>query len=257
MVVRASPRATQRALRAMCIGSGSVTSSAWPLEEIATRLASLPRQRLRPGSEGAAAVLIPLCLDREGKPAVLFCVRAADLRSHAGEICFPGGRADAGDADAVATALREAEEEVGLLPSQVEVLGQMPTVLSKGRVAVDPVVGFAQGSSLDGRLDASSLALNKDEVAAAFTLPLAHLLRPDTLVWHHLAASNDAAARKVPAFLLPAQQAAALPYAGQARPYGASGEDSQVSVWGLTGYLLHSLLFNVLRMGPGEGVGKL
>src|SRR5688572_23584333 len=73
----------------------------------------------------AAAVLVPLYLDR-GELHAVFTKRRADLRRHAGEISFPGGRRDAGDATLVATALREAEEEIGLAREQVELAGALP-----------------------------------------------------------------------------------------------------------------------------------
>merc|ERR1719215_2013618 len=98
----------------------------WHLQQIEARFAALPRQRLRSAlPDKCAAVLVPLCLDDQLRPAVLLCVRAAGLRSHAGEICFPGGRTDPTDKDAASTALREAEEELGIDSSDVRVLGKM------------------------------------------------------------------------------------------------------------------------------------
>jgi 8-oxo-dGTP pyrophosphatase MutT (NUDIX family) len=76
--------------------------------------------------EKDAAVLLPLYGWPE-KPGLVFTERSADLRRHAGEISFPGGRRDEGDADLAATALREAEEEIGLDPSQVELGDELPT----------------------------------------------------------------------------------------------------------------------------------
>jgi 8-oxo-dGTP pyrophosphatase MutT (NUDIX family) len=72
-----------------------------------------------------AAVLLPLYGWPE-KPGLIFTERRADLRRHAGEISFPGGRKDDGDADLAATALREAHEEIGLEPAAVEVSGALP-----------------------------------------------------------------------------------------------------------------------------------
>jgi 8-oxo-dGTP pyrophosphatase MutT (NUDIX family) len=72
-----------------------------------------------------AAVLLPLFGWPED-PGLIFTERRADLRRHAGEISFPGGRQDEGDADFAATALREAEEEIGLAPVAVEVVGALP-----------------------------------------------------------------------------------------------------------------------------------
>ncbi len=77
----------------------------------------------------AAAVLVPLFpAPSDGEPHAVFTRRRADLRRHAGEISFPGGRRDPEDADLRETALREAEEEIGLPRSQVRPLGELPTV---------------------------------------------------------------------------------------------------------------------------------
>jgi 8-oxo-dGTP pyrophosphatase MutT (NUDIX family) len=74
-----------------------------------------------------AAVLVPL-FERAGEPVAVFTERRADLRRHAGEISFPGGRQDEPDEDLRATALREADEEVGLAPAEVELVGALPPV---------------------------------------------------------------------------------------------------------------------------------
>jgi 8-oxo-dGTP pyrophosphatase MutT (NUDIX family) len=72
-----------------------------------------------------AAVLLPLH-GWPDEPGLIFTERRADMRRHAGEISFPGGRRDESDADLAATALREAEEEIGLSPAQVEMCGALP-----------------------------------------------------------------------------------------------------------------------------------
>ncbi|HEX3609353.1 MAG TPA: CoA pyrophosphatase [Solirubrobacterales bacterium] len=73
-----------------------------------------------------AAVLLPLFGWPDDEPGLVFTERRADMRRHAGEISFPGGRRDPGDADLSATALREAEEEIGLDPSRVELGEELP-----------------------------------------------------------------------------------------------------------------------------------
>jgi 8-oxo-dGTP pyrophosphatase MutT (NUDIX family) len=73
-----------------------------------------------------AAVLLPLYGWPDSDPGLVFTERRADLRRHAGEISFPGGRRDPGDADLTATALREAEEEIGLDPARVEIGEALP-----------------------------------------------------------------------------------------------------------------------------------
>ncbi|HEV3002141.1 MAG TPA: CoA pyrophosphatase [Solirubrobacteraceae bacterium] len=91
-----------------------------------------------------AAVLVPLFV-QDGEPHVVFTRRREDLRRHPGEISFPGGREDADDADLLATALREAEEEIGLRRDAVEVVGALqPTPTIATNYAVYPFVGLIE-----------------------------------------------------------------------------------------------------------------
>jgi len=87
-------------------------------------------------------VLVPLYLDAEGALHAVFTERKADLRRHAGEISFPGGRRDDEDADLQATALREAHEEIGLPPHAVDVIGALaPVGTFVTNYAIYPLVG--------------------------------------------------------------------------------------------------------------------
>jgi 8-oxo-dGTP pyrophosphatase MutT (NUDIX family) len=113
-----------------------------------------------------AAVLVPLFLAGETRePHVVLTRRRADLRRHAGEISFPGGRQDAEDLDLTTTALREAEEEIGLQRSQVELLGALaPTSTVATNYVIHPFVG---------RIPAGvAWQLSAREVDAVLELPL-------------------------------------------------------------------------------------
>jgi 8-oxo-dGTP pyrophosphatase MutT (NUDIX family) len=91
-----------------------------------------------------AAVLVPLYL-KGGEPHAVFTKRREDLRRHPGEISFPGGRHDEGEPDLLATALREAQEEIGLAPAAVQVLGALsPTATVATGYAVYPFVGLIE-----------------------------------------------------------------------------------------------------------------
>jgi 8-oxo-dGTP pyrophosphatase MutT (NUDIX family) len=114
-----------------------------------------------------AAVLVPLFADERGALHAVFTRRRHDLRRHAGEISFPGGRRDAGEA-LVDTALREAYEEVGLPPSDVEMLGALPpTPTFVTNYAIYPFVGLIEAGF--------AWVLQHTEVAEVLELPLEEL----------------------------------------------------------------------------------
>ena len=115
-----------------------------------------------------AAVLVPVVLRDE--PMVLLTERTTHLSTHSGQIAFPGGRQDETDSGPADTALREAQEEVGLDRAHVEVIGLMPTYTTGTRFVVTPVVGLVDPGH--------RLALNAHEVADAFEVPLAFLMNP-------------------------------------------------------------------------------
>ncbi len=100
-----------------------MSASTWPPDSAETAVPD----RLGADGQVEAAVLVALFLAGQAcEPHVVLTKRREDLRRHAGEISFPGGRRDAEDRDLTATALREAEEEIGLSPSQVKLLGTLP-----------------------------------------------------------------------------------------------------------------------------------
>ena len=94
-----------------------------------SRLLLTPEQAARLDAHGGtdAAVLLPM-YGWPDRPGLVFTERRSDLRRHAGEISFPGGRQDEPDEDLRSTALREAQEEIGLDPSQVELVGALPPI---------------------------------------------------------------------------------------------------------------------------------
>lgn len=117
-----------------------------------------------------AAVLVPIVL-REGAPTVMFTQRTDHLEHHPGQISFPGGHVEEGDATPEETALRETEEEVGLHRQHIEVIGRIDTYLTSTGFSVTPVVARVT----------PPFDLNPDpvEVAEVFEVPLAFLLNPD------------------------------------------------------------------------------
>lgn len=116
-----------------------------------------------------AAVLVPV-VDRP-EPTVILTVRPDTMRRHAGQIAFPGGRIDPGDDGPVAAALREAEEEIGLPPGAVEVIGLADRYRTVTGFEVTPVVGVVPPDL--------PLELHPGEVADMFEAPLFYLLRPE------------------------------------------------------------------------------
>jgi 8-oxo-dGTP pyrophosphatase MutT (NUDIX family) len=122
----------------------------------------------REGGIRPAAVLVPV-INRGDELTVLFTRRTAHLHDHAGQISFPGGRAESGESPRD-TALRETAEEIGLVPDRVEVLGHLTEYTTVTGYRVTPVVGLVQPPF--------DLAVDDFEVAEVFEVPLAFLLDP-------------------------------------------------------------------------------
>jgi 8-oxo-dGTP pyrophosphatase MutT (NUDIX family) len=164
-----------------------------------------PDQPVRP-----AAVLVPL-VAHPGAATVLLTERTSHLHDHAGQVSFPGGRMDEGDADAVATALRETAEEIGLAAAHIEVIGHLPPYLTASSYRVTPVVALVRPGF--------TLQLDTFEVAEAFEVPLAFLMDPR----HH--------------------QRHRVQFAGQARTYYAMPWQAQRPhfIWGATAAMLRNL----------------
>tara|TARA_R110002094_G_scaffold45296_2_gene57139 strand:- start:1740 stop:2375 length:636 start_codon:yes stop_codon:yes gene_type:complete len=122
-----------------------------------------------------AAVLIPIVVRPEGL-TVLFTRRTKHLSNHPGQISFPGGRTEADDADAEQAALRETEEEIGLMSDRIRLLGRLDDYITRTGFVVTPVVGLVT-PPFDLKLDAF-------EVDEAFEVPLAFLVDPQSRQRH-------------------------------------------------------------------------
>jgi 8-oxo-dGTP pyrophosphatase MutT (NUDIX family) len=162
----------------------------------------------------AASVLIPLVL-REHGLALLLTQRTAHLTDHAGQISFPGGRAEAYDASAIDTALRETEEEIGLDRRHIDIIGTLPDYVTGTGYRVTPVVGLVTPPFV--------LTPDAGEVAEVFEVPLAFLM--------------DAANHRRLSFELPEGAGRRSFYA---MPY------ERFFIWGATAGMLRNL-FHFLR----------
>jgi 8-oxo-dGTP pyrophosphatase MutT (NUDIX family) len=169
-----------------------------------------------PEGLSAASVLVPLVQRPDGL-RVLLTRRTEHLRDHAGQISFPGGRVEQDDADAVATALREAEEEVGLPRAAVDVIGQLPHYTTVTRYVVTPVVALVRPPF--------TLQLDAFEVAEAFEVPLSFLMTPA----HHQRHEFDLQGQRRQFLSMPWQD---LDPQGTLRSY---------FIWGATAAMLRNL----------------
>ena len=133
------------------------------LDELLRRVQGYRAQALPEGLNfPEAAVLVPITRGQE--PELVLTLRAKGLSTHGGEVAFPGGRRDAEDSDLISTALRETEEEIGLARGQVEVIGELSTLVSRYGLKVKPIVGLIPAGEL--------FHPNQGEIAEVFSVPL-------------------------------------------------------------------------------------
>ena len=131
-----------------------------------------------------AAVLLPLFL-KDGEYHILFTKRTTHLTHHSGEISFPGGRCEASDLDSADTATREAWEEVGITPADVEILGELDDCHSIHNYLVTPVVGIFP--------EDYPLTVNDAEIERLIEVPLSHFSKPGVYrveYWDHKGIKN-------------------------------------------------------------------
>ncbi|EGD82073.1 hypothetical protein PTSG_02754 [Salpingoeca rosetta] len=142
------------------------------LDAMEKRLATLKRVDLTPHSKRHAAILLPLCLNKEGQPCVLFTLRSEHLNRHGGQVSFPGGMVDDDDETVEAAAARECLEEIGIAPKRI--LGRWHDVTAKDKtLSVTPVIGYL------GTVYPEDITPNLNEVAETFIVPCRDLLNPD------------------------------------------------------------------------------
>jgi 8-oxo-dGTP pyrophosphatase MutT (NUDIX family) len=159
-----------------------------------------------------AAVLVPIV--EYDEPTVLFTQRTAHLNDHSGQVSFPGGNIDAGDASPVAAALREAEEEIALPRGLVDPIGYLDIHMTPFGHRIAPVLARVQPRF--------SLRLNRDEVDDAFEVPLAFLMAPQ----NHRRENRDWNGRVLSIYTM---------------PFG------ERNIWGATASILRNLYERVYR----------
>ena len=157
-----------------------------------------------------AAVL--MAMTREDIPRLILTQRAAHLKSHAGEVAFPGGKRDKTDSSLIYTALREAQEEIALNPQDVEVVGELGIFTSRVGIKVKPIIGL-----LD---DIPHLTPSPDEIDSIFTVPLEVFLQQKPNYQHK------------------------IKYMGLSIPVPSFNHEGYV-IWGLTGFMIVEFMHQV------------
>ena len=165
-----------------------------------------------------AAVLLPLVMRDE--LTLLLTQRSSNLSTHSGQIALPGGRTDASDRDAVDTALREADEEIGLPRHHVEVLGKLPTYVTGTAFIITPVVALVKPGF--------QLRPDPGEVADVFEVPLGYLMNPAHHRRHEM--EFDGVLR----------QWLSMPYTDPVEE-ADNGEARERYIWGATAGMLRNL----------------
>lgn len=181
----------------------------------------LLRDRRRPDREFTAETATPasvlIGLIANEQPSVVMTMRTAHLSDHAGQISFPGGRAEPHDIDVHATALREAQEEIGLEPSSIEIWGRLPHYLTVSGYRVTPVIGAIP--------ETPHYQIDQQEVAEVFHVPLNFLMNPRNHELRMLSQEKSPTGERIRFY--------AMPYAGP--------DGRERFIWGATAAMLRNL----------------
>ena len=180
------------------------------LDQLQSRLQQHRPWRLSSDLKPRAEAGVICLLTDEPEPQVILTQRGGQLSTHAGEVAFPGGKRDPEDESLLATALREAYEEVGVEPDQVQLLGELSQIYSLHKLAVSPFVGVVSSDV--------ELRPNPGEIAAIFKTPLSFLMDQENARMDKFA-MVDGRTRFVP-----------------------SWQYQQYEIWGLTAWVLAELL---------------
>ena len=185
-----------------------------------------PVRPVTPETATPASVLIALLGSNiaEQGPSVILTKRTQDLSTHAGQVSFPGGRAESTDATAEQTAIREASEEIGLDPAAVRVWGRLPDYLTATGFRVSPVIA---------RVDAQATAFERDqrEVEEIFHVPLSFLMNPANHQVRLLPAERSPTGELIRFY--------AMPFRGEALT--SPGQIQEFFIWGATASMLRNL----------------
>ncbi|KAF9578007.1 hypothetical protein BGW38_006445 [Lunasporangiospora selenospora] len=150
-----------------------------------------------------SAVLVALFANNDGDLEVILTLRSMALRTNAGDVAFPGGKKDPVDNDLIATAKREAMEEILLQPSDYEVISVLGRAISKHMFVVTPVVVFCPNMTHE---KIASLRPNPGEVDAIFSMPLDYVIRPDPGTYRHQDIQWPEAPFRIHGFQYPVQK---------------------------------------------------
>lgn len=147
------------------------------LDKVRSRVPEYRPRVVDAGGLPEAGVLVPVtCVD--DTPEIILTLRSNNLSTHSGEVALPGGRRDPGDVDLAYTALREAHEEIGLLPDLVEVVGPLGTLVSRFGIKVTPFVGIVP--------DVFDLRPNEYEIQEVFRVPVSYFLEDNREMTHRI-----------------------------------------------------------------------